>query len=954
MSRFSLYFSFLPLVLKRLSHHAGLSLSSALGILSILSLVICVPVFSSGILSQVLQEQLAEKASRNQRAMFSLHVYFPDNTAYSNITLESANQITSFIQGYLENQMELEVNEIVMNISSSQLSWSPEKVLSRRPEFSTLDLSFFSSSLLGDKIRLTEGQWPEVDAGLSNPIQVAILEDVAEEYFLNIGDVYKSGSMTIEIVGIFRPIDLLDPAWFYNPQTTFHSALWVPMTLFQPSPHTFLDRPLYYTSWYAIVNDRSLRFSQSLEYTRQMTRLENTLLAMLPKGSIDYSPVDMLKAYEARLKTMILLFYAAGAPMFALALMFVWLTASIAVGQHEQETAVLSARGISKTRIIVLNLAESLMLIILVLPFALLVGRSAAVLMGQTRLFLQFTHRPGTVFDLADTNLLWLSLAVVAVLGARLAPLLFGSWPTISLYKQERARSTSRPFWERYYLDLFLFIPSAYAYIALRGRLRTPAAAPDISPQTSYDPLMFLASSIFIFALSMLILRLFPLLLRFVAALTARLPNTWIYLALQELSRKPRDHASAILLIMVSLSFSVFSASMAKTLDLWLRDTEYYRAGSDLVIKEYKIPAEDSSWDSTLPAATDPYLPESQVVEGFVNLDEKIQLPEIDSGTFVGTWPCRFSLGSSLHECTLMGIDRLSFPGTGFFRRDFAAPPLGALMNALVSQPQAVLIPQDLAQETGLRNGDLIQIEPPAGVFGQAMNTSFQIAEVYRYFPTVYPAQKFTLIADLESLFGGKDAISGVNTWLKLAPDASPSVVLKELRQAALRDGRWIDVLGDARSAVLTTTSQPEWVGLFGILNVGFFLTGLLPGIGFVLYSFSLLRTRLAQFGILQALGLSTSQTAYSLILEQVLLMTTALAGGAGVGFTTSALFLPFLQTNLAGTAPTPPFLVLIGWSETGWLCLVFGGIFAITLAFMLVSLSRLKIFQALKLGEEA
>jgi ABC-type antimicrobial peptide transport system permease subunit len=156
-----------------------------------------------------------------------------------------------------------------------------------------------------------------------------------------------------------------------------------------------MERPFHNTSWYAIVEDSSLRFSQSLSYTRQMVRLESSLLSMLPKGSVDYSPLDMLKAYESRLETMIVLFYAAGAPVLALALFFIWLTASIATRQHEQETAVLGARGGSKGSILLLNLVESGVLIVLVLPLALLTGRAAAILMGQTQLFLQFVHRTG-------------------------------------------------------------------------------------------------------------------------------------------------------------------------------------------------------------------------------------------------------------------------------------------------------------------------------------------------------------------------------------------------------------------------------------------------------------------------------------------------------------------------------------------------------------------------------
>ena len=363
------------LVFKRLAHHSGLSLSSALGILSVLSLVICVPVFANGVLSQVLQEQLREKALRLQRAMFSMHIYYPDNKDYTDISLENANQISSYINRYLENLMGLDVDEIVLQVNSSQYGWKPVKFKSTQPAFANLYMSFFSSNSLGDKIQMVEGHFPELDEGLTNPIPVAVLEDFADENFLNVGDVYQSGEITVELVGIFRPIDPQDQAWFYNPQTTFRNMLWVPLRFFEQSPHPYLERPFHYTSWYVIVKDSSLRFSQSIDYTRQMVRLESTLLSMLPKGSIDYSPVDMLTAYETRLRTMTILFYTAGAPMFTLALLFIWLTASIAVRQHEQETAVIRARGSSKGKILLLNLVESLVLILLVLPFSIVIGR---------------------------------------------------------------------------------------------------------------------------------------------------------------------------------------------------------------------------------------------------------------------------------------------------------------------------------------------------------------------------------------------------------------------------------------------------------------------------------------------------------------------------------------------------------------------------------------------------
>jgi len=146
--------------------------------------------------------------------------------------------------------------------------------------------------------------------------------------------------------------------------------------------------------------------------------------------------------------------------------------------------------------------------------------------------------------------------------------------------------------------------------------------------------------------------------------------------------------------------------------------------------------------------------------------------------------------------------------------------------------------------------------------------------------------------------------------------------------------------------------NKPERMGLFGILNVGFFVTGLMPGIGFLIYSYAALRRRFIQLGILQAIGLSVNQLIASLVSEQVILMGLAILSGAAIGLVTSLMFVPFLQTGATPGAPVPPFQVLIGWKEAGWLSLAFGLILSLTMVGTIIYLARLKVFQAVKLGE--
>jgi putative ABC transport system permease protein len=161
-----------------------------------------------------------------------------------------------------------------------------------------------------------------------------------------------------------------------------------------------------------------------------------------------------------------------------------------------------------------------------------------------------------------------------------------------------------------------------------------------------------------------------------------------------------------------------------------------------------------------------------------------------------------------------------------------------------------------------------------------------------------------------------------------------------------------VEIRGNAYGDVQEMMERPERVGLFGILNVGFIATGLMPGIGFVLYSYASLRRRFIQLGILQAIGLSVKQLVGYIVLEQFLLMSLAISIGAAVGLITSNLFVPFLQVNASRTAPVPPFEVLIGWAESGWLSLAFGLVLFLTILGTIWYLAQMKVFQAVKMGE--
>jgi putative ABC transport system permease protein len=474
----------------------------------------------------------------------------------------------------------------------------------------------------------------------------------------------------------------------------------------------------------------------------------------------------------------------------------------------------------------------------------------------------------------------------------------------------------------------------------------------------------------------MIFLRVVPLVARMLSAVVERLPGVWVYLSLQQIARRLEDHASALLLIMISLSLAIFSASAANTLDQWLFDSIHYSTGADLAVRElvqdvgmFRFPGlgptgeseKDSPGGNTTRGDTFADLTSADLdigeSEWYPDLQQYLGLPGVEQVTRVGKYEGHFSLGREEQPCWIMGVERIEFPQVAFSRDDLAPVSLGALMNALGAEPMGVLIPSHLATEQGFQVGDRLVMDINIEEL-RYEDLEFErstwvrelvIVGLYDYFPTVYPDQKPTLIVNLEYIFGDPDNVMAYDIWLDLEEDANVPLIVDGIWEAMRVN---VTIQGNALEAIKRGQEQADRVGLFGVLNVGFLTAGLMPGLGFVLYSYASLRRRFIQLGILQAIGLLVRQLVGYLLSEQLLLMGIAISNGAFVGLVTSYLFVPFLQASASPEGQVPPFRVLIGWTEAGWLSLSFGVVLFLTMLGTIMYLVRLEVFQAVKLGE--
>ncbi|MGO4374742.1 FtsX-like permease family protein, partial [Paenibacillus sp. MCAF20] len=185
--------------------------------------------------------------------------------------------------------------------------------------------------------------------------------------------------------------------------------------------------------------------------------------------------------------------------------------------------------------------------------------------------------------------------------------------------------------------------------------------------------------------------------------------------------------------------------------------------------------------------------------------------------------------------------------------------------------------------------------------------------------------------------------------WLKMKPDAKVAPIIESLQQA----GVGLASVKDVRTELISQSKLPTRGGVFGILSLGFLVSVIITLAGYVLYWFFNLSGRAVQFGVLRAMGLSRKQLTGMLLLEQIFTAGLAIGLGVLIGKSVSLLFLPFLQTTENVAETVPPFRVIFNSDDTNQLYFVVGFMMLIGALLLFLHIRRLRVHQAVKMGEE-
>jgi putative ABC transport system permease protein len=398
-----------------------------------------------------------------------------------------------------------------------------------------------------------------------------------------------------------------------------------------------------------------------------------------------------------------------------------------------------------------------------------------------------------------------------------------------------------------------------------------------------------------------------------------------------------------MLLLILTLSLAVFTASMARTLDSYTVERSYYEVGSDFRLVEMGESTELGGF-----GAPGESTEEEEEDTGpdwlFLPVSTHKEIPGVREAARVWTKEVNVTLPNGQIQGSLMGVDRIDFGRVGFFRPDFAPASFGALMNALAVRDDAILVSREIMGR-GIQVGDRIPIRIP---IGSTPTIDFTVAGVLDLFPRLYPEDGPFFVANLDYVFNNAGGVYPYDVWVR----TDPYVTVESLEEGARSLGINVMRTYDARELVDEAQLAPERQGVFGLLSVGFIASALLTVLGFLIYSYISFTQRYIELGVLRAVGLSVRQMAIFLIAEQLTLVATGALAGTGLGVLVSRMFIPFFQVEGGQHPFTPPFVVRVAWGEIQYIYAVFGAMFVAGVLVLLLSLRRMRIFEAVKLGE--
>ncbi|MDQ6421221.1 FtsX-like permease family protein [Paenibacillus sp. LHD-117] len=955
------------MIIRKMVQNKWLLASLFMGILISVALVSSMPIYSEAVLSRMLTKDLENlQTATNQ---------YP-GTHYSNVIVskETPEQINAkydrvdgYIRGTGAQSFGLPVQELVASLQSMSLKMKqaddPEPISDKNQKWVTIK----SYGGLEDHITIKDGRMPAMEP-VDGVYEVLVTERGLSHYKMVLDTVFViedkkvASSVKLKPVGIFEKKTDDDPYFRYGDLSDMNGSFILPFGIAERTLLREQQLPLSTAGWYVVMDYTKMELRTVEPFVSAHERMKETLqksFALHQMGS-ETRALDTISVYMERAEQLRTLMWALNVPILLMLAFYMFMVSNLIAGRQRNEIAVLRSRGAARWQVIAAYLTEGLLLCGAAFALGPLLGAVLTEVLGASNGFLAFVQRVSLPVRVTEESYRFALIAACACLVIVIIPIVLATRVSIVSHKQQSARLTGSPLWHKMFLDVITLGLAIYGLITFRKRQADLQALGLNAKDLAIDPLQFIVPALFIMGAGLLLLRLYPWILKFVYWIGKKWWPPSLYATLIQVGRSSSQYQFLMIFLIMTIATGVFSASAARTINANTEDRIRYGNGADMVLGVNWVndaPPPAPPGGGPAPPPTDPVPDQIHYLEPAFEPFSK--LPGVEHAAKVFTKKdAGFYVNEVSGTATLIGIDTDQFGLTSWFRDALMDYPLHDYLNLIAPDTSSVLISRTLAEQKGVQPGDMIWIG-----WQEVTQQPFKVYGIIDYFPTFNPNPPLGSVNVSEKeadnapmLIVGhlpriqvQLALEPYDVWLKLKEGASTAEVYEGIEEGDLSVSRIVNT----REDLVRAKNDPFLLALNGVLTLGFVLAILVSFIGFLLYWILSLRGRTLQNGILRAIGLSVKNLIAMLAAEQLLTSGVAVLLGIVVGNVASLLYVPNFQIAFNPSSLVPPFIVKFEAMDFIRIYVTVGFMLLVGLGILAYMLSRLRIHQALKLGED-
>ncbi len=662
---------------------------------------------------------------------------------------------------------------------------------------------------------------------------------------------------------------------------------------------------------------------------------------------------------QDKLDVMMLSLYS---PVMLMLIFYLYMTANLIIERQKTEISVLRSRGASRSQIMAAYAIENVMLGAGALAAGPYLGIAFTKVLGAANGFLSFVQRSALDVTLTSSAFTVATYAVAGAILLILIPAFLATRVSIVGHKQQSARADRMSFWHKTGLDLILLTIAIYLLYNFTKRQEDLKRLALDSDALQTDPLLFLMPAVFALGGGLLALRVYPWFIRLIYWAGRRWWPPALYHTLVQISRSSGQYLTIKVFLILTVSTGLFSANAARTINDNMESKIRYGIGADIAVT--------TRWESDAPPSVSmgQGMPQQQDSGGFAE-SRRVQyteppfqpFTELDGVESVARVfrkeEARFvePKSGTAGTMTLIGIDTKAYGSTAWMKDGLLDYPMNGYLNVIAPNPRAVLISRSIAEAAKLKPGDPIRMNWDG--LDQAQFTVYGIID---YWPTWNPLpvgkasdngrlQQPHLIVGHLGAIQNRLALEPYEVWLKLKEGVSGRSIYDQLAEKGVR----VVSFRDANQELIASKNDPFRLAINGVMTLGFVISMMISFFGFLLFWVLTLSGRTLQYGVLRAMGIPFLQIIGMLISEQLLTSGAAVLIGVLIGNLTSDLFVPLFEMSFATAEQVPPFEIVRQLSDYLQLYGIVGFTLGIGLLILGYRLSRVRIAQALKLGEE-